>query len=78
METTMSKTNDCSKLVTPNEQLDGHGALADSELVAVTGGKPEGSWLREIAFAMGQAANNYASKVGHEGGGLWHEAIHAS
>jgi hypothetical protein len=68
METIMSKTNDCSKLVTPNEQLD----------AAVIGGKPEGSWLREIAFAMGQAANNYASKVGHEGGGLWHEPIHAS
>jgi hypothetical protein len=34
----MSKTNDTSKLVTLDNQLDDHGALADSELDGVNGG----------------------------------------
>ena len=34
----MSKTNDTSKLVTLDDQLDDHGALADSELDGVNGG----------------------------------------
>jgi hypothetical protein len=35
----MSKTNDTSKLVTLDDPLDDHGALADSELDGVNGGK---------------------------------------
>jgi hypothetical protein len=35
----MSKTNDTSKLITLDNQLDDHNALADSELEHVSGGR---------------------------------------
>ena len=35
----MSKTNDNSKLITLDNQLDDHSALADSELEHVSGGR---------------------------------------
>jgi hypothetical protein len=47
MEKIMRKTDDTSKLVTIDDQLDDHGALADNELDAVNGGatkKQDGMW----------------------------------
>jgi hypothetical protein len=52
--------------------------LADHESAAVTGGTSDGGWIREIAFAMGQAMNNYANKMERGSGALGHEPIHAS
>jgi hypothetical protein len=44
----------------------------------VTGGTSDGGWIREIAFAMGQAMNNYANKMERGSGVRGHEPIHAS
>jgi hypothetical protein len=66
----MSKTamHEDSSLPEPEPTED--RPLAYHELAAVTGGASDGGWLREIALALGQATNNYASKVGGGGSGL--------
>jgi hypothetical protein len=46
MEKRMSKTNDTAKLVALDDQLDDHGALADSELGEVNGGAVDNTTKR--------------------------------